>query len=109
MVTDLMYKTWSGMSAHEYKGFKGLKKEGLRDNMTNTELVLNMLAEVTATEISIEEQPNGLEKTGEVAKRGAGAAKQAREYIKGQTGKDPVSKLNAKTCLTNKNLKRLKG
>jgi len=109
MVTDLMYKTWSGMSTREYKSFKGLKKEGLRDNMTNTELVLNMLAEVTATEISIEEQPDSLERASEVAKRGAGAAKQARGYIKGQTGKDPVSKQNARSYLMNESQKKLRG
>jgi hypothetical protein len=56
-LTNLMSKTWSGMSPREYKKFKDLKKENLRDNMTNTELVLNMLAEVAATDISIERQP----------------------------------------------------
>jgi len=108
MVTDLMYKTWSGMNAREYKNFKELRKEGLRDNMTNTELVLNMLAEVTSTEISVEEQPDGLDESMEVAKRGAGAAAQARKYIKSQTGKDPVSNLNAKTHLTDKTQRKLK-
>ena len=80
------------MNTREYKRFKGLKKENLRDNMTNTELVLNMLAEVAATDISIVRQPNGFEESATVAK----AAKAAREQIKKSTGKPAVSSLNAK-------------
>jgi hypothetical protein len=101
-LTDLMYKTWAGMNARQYKNHKGLKKKGLRDNFTNTELVLNMLAEVTATDISVVEQPPNLDASANVARRGAGAAKQARNYIKSETGKDPVTKLNAKRYLGDK-------
>ena len=95
-LTDLMSKTWSGMTTREYKKHKGLKKENLRDNMTNTELVLNMLAEVAATEISLERQPCGFTESAEVAKEGATAAKVAREQIEKSTGKSAVSCLNAK-------------
>ena len=93
-LTDLMYKTWSGMNTREYKKYKNLKKESLRDNMTNTELVLNMLAEVTTTDISAAEKPAGLEGSKGVAKRGAGAAKVARNYIEKQTGKKAISRAN---------------
>jgi hypothetical protein len=96
MLTDLMSKTWSGMTTREYKKHKGLKKENLRDNMTNTELVLNMLAEVAATDISIVRQPTGFEESKIVAKEGAKAAKVAREQIEQSTGKKVVSPLNAK-------------
>jgi prophage antirepressor-like protein len=95
-LTDLMSRTWSGMSTAEYKKYKGLKKEGLRDNMTNTELVLNMLAEVAATDISIARQPNGFAESAEVAKEGAQTARIAREQLEKRTGKPAVSKLNAK-------------
>ena len=96
LLTDLMSKTWSGMSTSEYKKFKGLRKENLRDNMTNTELVLNMLAEVATTDISAAQQPVGFAESAEVAKRGAKAAKIAREQIELETGKSAVSSLNAK-------------
>jgi len=96
LLTDLMSKTWSGMTTREYKHHKGLKKENLRDNMTNTELILNMLAEVTATEISIIEQPAGFDESAKVAKRGANAAKVARKQVEKETGKPVVSRLNAK-------------
>ena len=95
-LTDLMTRTWSGMTTREYKQHKGLKKENLRDNMTNTELVLNMLAEVAATDISIERQPSGFVESAEVAAEGATVAKVAREQIEKSTGKSAVSKLNAK-------------
>ena len=95
-LTDLMSKTWSGMNTREYKKHKGLKKENLRDNMTNTELVLNMLAEVATTDISIVRQPNGFDENSVVAKEGAKAAKAARQQIEKSTGKPAVSKLNAK-------------
>jgi len=105
LLTDLMSKTWSGMTTREYKKFKGLKKENLRDNMTNTELVLNMLAEVAATDISIVRQPKGLAESAEVAQKGAMAAKVARQQIEKDTGKKAVSKLNAKGL----GLRRLNG
>ena len=95
-LTDLMSKTWSGLNTREYKQHKGLKKENLRDNMTNTELVLNMLAEVAATDISVARQPSGYNESAIVAKEGATAAKVAREQIEASTGKPVVSKLNAK-------------
>jgi hypothetical protein len=95
-LTDLMSRTWSGMNTHEYKAHKGLKKENLRDNMTNTELVLNMLAEVATTDISIERQPVGFGESAQVAKEGAGVAKTARKQLEAHTGKPAVSKLNAK-------------
>jgi len=94
-LTDLMSQTWSGMTTREYKNFKGLKKENLRDNMTNTELVLNMLAEVAATDISIERQPANFDESAKVAKEGAKAAKVARAQIEKSTGKSAISSLNA--------------
>ena len=96
-LTDLMSKTWSGMSTREYKNFKGLKKENLRDNMTNTELVLNMLAEVAATDISIERQPVNIDESAQIATEGAIIAKVARKQIEKSTGKSALSSLNAKS------------
>ena len=95
-LTDLMSRTWSGMSTREYKQHKGLKKENLRDNMTNTELVLNMLAEVAATDISIARQPSGFTESAQVAKEGAETAKIAREQLEQRTGRPAISSLNAK-------------
>ena len=110
-LTDLMSKTWSGMTTREYKKFKDLKKENLRDNMTNTELVLNMLAEVAATDISIERQPVGFAESAGVAEEGAKAAKVAREQIEKSTGKPAISPLNARSGMKigkreNKKLKK---
>jgi len=95
-LTDLMTQTWSGMRTREYKKYKDLKKENLRDHMTNTELILNMLAEVAATDISIVQQPSGYKESEAIAKQGAEAAKAARERIEQGTGKSVVSPLNAK-------------
>ena len=95
-LTDLMSKTWSGMTTREYKKYKGLKKENLRDNMTNMELILNMFAEAAATEISIVEQPVGFDESAEVARRGANTAKVARQRLEEETGRPAVSRLNAK-------------
>jgi hypothetical protein len=95
-LTDLMSKTWSGLTTREYKRFKGLKKENLRDNMTNTELVLNMLAEVAATDISVVRQPVGFKESAVVAKEGARAAKIARMQIEKSTGKSAISRLKAR-------------
>jgi hypothetical protein len=95
-LTDLMSKTWSGMTTREYRRFKDLKKENLRDNMTNTELVLNMLAKVAATDISIVRQPVGFRESAVVAAEGAKAAKVARKQIEKSTGKAAVSRSNAK-------------
>jgi len=95
-LTDLMSRVWSGMATREYKQHKGLKQENLRDNMTNTELVLNMLAEVAATDISQVRNPEGFAQSAEVAKEGAKTAKAARLQLEKSTGKPVVSKLNAK-------------
>jgi len=94
-LTDLMSRTWSGMNTREYKRHKGLRKENLRDNMTNTELVLNMLAEVAATDISVERQPVGFFESAAIAQEGAKTAKVAREQLEKSTGKPVVSPLNA--------------
>jgi len=109
-LTDLMSQTWSGMTTREYKKFKDLKKENLRDNMTNTELVLNMLAEVAATDISIERQPANFAESADVAEEGAKAAKVAREQIEKSTGKPAISPLNAKSgmAIGKRENKRLK-
>ena len=97
-LTDLISKTWSGMTTGEYKKFKELKKENLRDNMTNMELVLNMLAEVSATEISIEKQPDGFLKSAAVAREGAEVAKIARGELEERVGNKVISLLNAKSA-----------
>jgi hypothetical protein len=96
-LTDLMSRVWSGMNTREYKQHKGLKKENLRDNMTNTELVLNMLAEVAATDISQVRNPQGLAESADAAVDGAKTAKAARLQLEKSTGRPVVSKLNAKT------------
>ncbi|MCL1888009.1 MAG: Bro-N domain-containing protein [Kiritimatiellaeota bacterium] len=95
-LTDLMTRVWSGMTTGEYKRHKDLTKENLRDNMTNTELVLNMLAEVAATEITVARQPVGFAESAEAAREGADVARDAREKIEKNTGKPAVSRLNAK-------------
>ena len=96
-LTDLMSRVWSGMATREYKQHKGLKQENLRDNMTNTELVLNMLAEVAATDISQVRNPEGFAESAVVAKEGAKTAKAARLQLEKSTGKPVVSPLNAKS------------
>ena len=95
-LTDILYQAWSGKTAREYKKFKGLKKENLRDNMTNEELVLNMLAELSATSITRSENPSTMEENKEVAARGGKVARVAREELEAQTGKKVVSPLSAK-------------
>ncbi|MDR2014758.1 MAG: Bro-N domain-containing protein [Azoarcus sp.] len=99
-LTDLMSKTWSGLTTREYRQHKGLKKENLRDNMTNTELVLNMLAEVAATDISLVRNPQGLGEAAKVAVEGAKTAKAARLQLEKSTGKPAVSALNARATGT---------
>ena len=96
ILTNEMTKAWSGLSVKEYKEKKGLRKENLRDNMTNIELVLNMLAEVTATSISKQEKPDGFEESKKVAVRGGKVANTAREEYEKATGQKAVSELNAK-------------
>ncbi len=95
-LTDVIYKTWAGKSAKEYKQYKGLKKENLRDNMTNKELIMSMLAELSTKEISEAVQPRTLDDHEDVAKRGGGVAKQARLKLEAETGKKLVSSQNAK-------------
>ncbi|WP_310626159.1 Bro-N domain-containing protein [Limnohabitans sp.] len=95
-LTDLMSQTWSGLTTRQYKQHKGLKKENLRDNMTNTELVLNMLAEVAATDIAAVQNPKGYHESASVAKEGAKTAKAAREQLEKSTGKSAISALTAK-------------
>lgn len=96
ILTDEITKAWSGLTTKQYKQVKGLKKEGLRDNMTNLELVLNMLAEATTTEISREKQSEGLEQNLLVAKQGGTIAGNTRKEIEDKTGKPVVSAKNAK-------------
>ena len=90
-LTDLMSKTWSGMTTREYKRYKGLTKENLRDNMTNMELLLNALAEETATEISKQHDPEGLAENAGIAKEGAEVAKSARNEVEKRLGRSVVS------------------
>ncbi|HRG50772.1 MAG TPA: Bro-N domain-containing protein [Pseudomonadales bacterium] len=98
-LTDIIYQTWASKTAKEYKQFKGLKKENLRDNMTNKELVLNMLAELSTKEISEVSNPQSLPEHEDVAKRGGGVAKEARLKLEAETGKKVVSAQNAKQLL----------
>lgn len=107
-LTDIIYQTWAGKTAKEYKRFKGLKKENLRDNMTNGELVLNMLAELSTTGISQTVQSKTYEESKQVAKRGANIARNAREALEAETGKKVTSSLNAKSLrLLNRQQDRL--
>ncbi len=95
ILTDEMTKAWSGMSVKEYKELKGLKKENLRDNMTDVELVLNMLAEVTTTAISKSEEPSTFSQSKAIARRGGKVADNARKDIELETGRKVISSLNA--------------
>ena len=95
ILTNEMTKAWSGLSVKEYKNLKGLKKENLRDNMTNLELVLNMLAEVTTTAISKSKEPDTFSENLSVAKEGGAVAKNARSDIEKRIGKSVISPLNA--------------
>lgn len=98
-LTDIIYSTWSGMTAKEYKQFKGLKKENLRDNMTNRELVLNMLAELSTKDISESRNPETFGEHAEVAREGGEIARNARAELEAKTGRPVVTSLNAKTTL----------
>lgn len=95
-LTDVIYKTWADKTAKEYKQHKGLKKENLCDNMTNKELIMSMLAELSTKEISETVQPQTLDEHESVAKRGGGVARQARLKLEAETGKKLVSPQNAK-------------
>ena len=95
-LTDIIYYTWAGLTAREYKHLKGLKQENLRDNMTNEELVMNMLAELTTSNITKEEHPETMSEHARVAERGGSVAKVAKEAFEKQTGKKVVSPLSMK-------------
>jgi len=95
-LTDIIYQTWAGKTAKEYKQFKGLKKENLRDNMTNKELILNMLAELSTKEISEATNPDTFNEHINVAKQGGQIARNARLELEEKTGKQVVSPLNTK-------------
>ena len=95
-LTDIIYRQWAGKTAKEYKQFKGLKKENLRDNMTNEELVLNMLAELSTTSITKSKNPQTLEENKQCAADGGDVARVAREQLEAKTGRNVVSPLSAK-------------
>ena len=95
-LTDIIYQHWAGKTAKEYKEFKGLKKENLRDNMTNEELVLNMLAELSTTSITKSKNPQTLEDNMKCAADGGDVARVAREQLEAKTGRNVVSPLSAK-------------
>ncbi|MCX6151731.1 MAG: Bro-N domain-containing protein [Ignavibacteriales bacterium] len=98
-LTDIITKAWSEKTTKEYKILKGLKKENLRDNMTNTELILNMLAEASTKDISTAVNPEDFEANKNVAKQGGGVAKVARKELEARTGKKVVTSINAKSVL----------
>ncbi len=106
-LTDIITQGWSGMTTRQYKQYKGLKTESLRDNMTNLELVLNMLAEATTTEISKERKPRTSAANRAVAAQGGRIAGNTRREIEAQTGKKIVSPLNAKQALSVKKNERI--
>ncbi len=108
MLTDIITKAWSGKSVKQYKKHKDLKKENLRDHMTNLELVLNMLAEATTSEISKKKKPTTLDESKVIAKQGGAVAGNARKEIEVRTGDKVVSKLNAKQIVEGKPKKKLK-
>jgi hypothetical protein len=98
-LTDIITKAWAGKSTKEYKMLKGLKKENLRDNMTNTELILNMLAEASTKDISVATNPETFEESKKVAKQGGNVAKVALKELEAKTGKKVVTANNAKSVL----------
>lgn len=103
ILTDEITKAWSGLSTKQYKNLKDLKKENLRDHMTNLELVLNMLAEASTTEISKDKQPKTFIENKIVAQKGGNVAKAARLQLESTTGKKVITKKNAKSLKSNKN------
>ena len=98
-LTDIIIEAWSDKTTKEYKVLKGLKKENLRDNMTNTELILNMLAEASTKDISVATNPKDFEASKKVAKQGGNVAKVARQELEAKTGKKVVTVLNANDAL----------
>ncbi|AMC11928.1 antirepressor [Lutibacter profundi] len=107
-LTNIITKAWADKTTKEYKVLKGLKKENLRDNMTNTELILNMLAEASTKDISEAVAPKNFTESKKVAKQGGNVAKVARKELEAKTGKKVISPLNAKTFLQEKKTKKLK-
>lgn len=105
-LTDIITKAWSDKTTKEYKILKGLKKENLRDNMTNTELILSMLAEASTKDISAAIEPKSFEASKKVAKQGGNVAKVALKELEARTGKKVVSALNVKTSLPNKPIEK---
>ena len=95
ILTNEISKAWSGMTTREYKDFKGLKKQNLRDNMSTTELILNMLAETATKDIANASNPQGLKENKKVAKRGGNVAKVAKETLEQETGKPVITTKNA--------------
>lgn len=108
-LTDIITLGWSGFTTRQYKQYKGLKTESLRDNMTNLELVLNMLAEATTTEISKERKPRTIAANRTVAAQGGRIAGNTRREIEAQTGKKIVSRLNAEQVLAAKETEQIEG
>ena len=98
-LTDIITREWSGMTTRQYKQHKGLKKENLRDNMTNVELALNMLAEASTTEISKQKNPRGFAESAKIAKEGGSVAKAARKQLESKTGKSAISSVKASDYL----------
>lgn len=98
-LTDIITREWSGKRVKEYKQFKGLKKESLRDNMTNVELALNTLAEASTAELSKQKNPRGFRQSAQVAQQGGSVAKAARRQLESQLGRSVISQLNAKGLL----------
>lgn len=107
ILTNELTKAWAGLEIKDYKKLKGLKKENLRDNMSNLELVLNMLAEASTTEISKQKNPKTFTENKIIAKKGGEVAKAARLKLESTTGKKVVSKLNAKTIASQSDNKKL--
>ena len=101
-LTDIITMEWAGRTTKAYKQYKGLKKENLRDNMTNIELALNTLAEAATTEISKQQQPKGFQQNARVAKSGGSVAKAARNQLESQLGHSVISPINAKQVLAGK-------
>ena len=99
LLTDIITREWSGMTTRQYKQYKGLKKENLRDNMTNVELALNMLAEASTAEISKQKNPKGYTQSAKIAEEGGSVAKAARKQLESKTGKSAISSAKASDYL----------
>ena len=105
-LTDIIYQQWSGFTSKEYKQYKGLKKENLRDNMTNVEITLNMLAEASATELSQQENPQGFAESAGVARRGGKVAQTARQQLEKELSRSVVTAQNAKSIAAKEEKKK---